>query len=370
MTQVEMGKVAVEYQQQQRKQKVCTCLILSGWFATLFLTDILFGYPLMKRLDGILALAYLACAPLTAMLFPSRKRSFPGVLAIANLILISSFPLFFTRLGIPVEVLLLRQVMTLLFSTLIGPYFIQPKGFAFFLILLYNAACFYYPILRLRELDLMMGYIVVTYSFTLLFSYFFLDILRMNVTHVSSLLSAKKNAEDMALRDELTGVYNRRYCDNLLRILIENETEKTLLFIDLDDYQNICQAHGHLVGDSFLKKSASAIGECIRSGDVAARFGGNQFVVVLDSGDIPLALSISKRIRKALGEIIPEFTSVSIGVTKIIAGITQQAVLVNADTALFRAKSGGIEQIAVVDPANPRMESEHWPDTDADRRGQ
>lgn len=368
MTQVEMGKVVVEFQRQQRKRKICTCLILSGWFATMFLTDILFGYPLMKRLDGILALAYLASTPVTAMLSPSRKRSTLGWLAILNLIFISSFPLFFGHLGIPVEVLLLRQVMTLLFSTLIGPYFMQPKGFAFFLILFYNAACFYYPILRIRELDLMMGYIVVTYSFTLLFSYFFLDILRMNVTHVSSLLSAKKNAEDMALRDELTGTYNRRYCDNLLRVLIENETEKTILFIDLDDYQNICHAHGHLVGDAFLKKSAQAIADCIRSGDVAARFGGNQFVVVLESGDIQLALSISKRIRKAISGVIPEFTSVSIGVTRIIAGITQQAVLVNADTALFRAKNAGLEQIAVVDPANPRMETEHWPESDTGAR--
>jgi len=48
-------------------------------------------------------------------------------------------------------------------------------------------------------------------------------------------------------------------------------------------------------------------------------------------------------------------------VTRIIPGITQQAVLVNADTALFRAKSSGLEQIAVVDPDNPRMETEHWP---------
>lgn len=360
MTQVEKGNIAVEHQQEQRKRKVCTCLVLSGWFATMFLTDIIFGYPLMKLLDGILALVYLASAPVSAMTFPARKHSPLAWLAILNLILISSFPLIFNHLGMPVAVLLLRQVMTLLFSTLIGPYFIKPKGFAFFLILLYNAMCFYYPILIIRELDLMMGYIVVTYSFTLLFSYFFLDILRMNITHVSSLISAKKNAEDMALKDELTGIYNRRYCENLLRVLIENETEKTILFIDLDDYQGICQAHGHLVGDAFLKKSAQAITDCVRAGDVAARFGGNQFVVVLDSGDTSLAMSISKRIRKMIGEVIPEFTTVSIGITKIIPGITQQAVLVNADTALFRAKHDRLGNIAVVDPANPRVEAEHW----------
>ncbi len=364
MTEVEMGGVTMEFNRQQRYRKIFTCLVLSAWFATMFLTDILFDYTLMKRVDGILALVFMACAPFTVMVFPSRKRSALGWLAIFGLILISSFPLFFRQLGIPVEVLLLRQVMTLLFSTLVGPYFIQPKGFAFFTIILYNAACFYYPILQTGEIDIVLGYIIVTYSFTLLFSYFFLDILRMNVSQVSVLLLAKKNAEDMALKDELTGVYNRRYCDNLLRVLVENETERVLLFINLDDYQNICQAHGHLVGDAFLKKSAGAIAECIRRGDVVTRFGGNQFVVVLDSNNIPLAVSISKRIQKAIGLVIPEFTAVSIGVTKIISGITQQAVLVNADTALFRANRSKLEQISVVDPANPRMESEHWPETD------
>lgn len=361
MTQVEMGKTSLEYQQQQRKRKICTCLVLAGWFATMLLTDILFGYHLMTRLDGILATLYLICAPLTAMIFPYKKRSTLGWLVILNLILISSFPIFFRNLGIPLDILLLRQVMTLLFTTLIGPYFIQPKAFSFFLILFYNAASFYYPILRTGEIDLMLGYIVVTYSFTLLFSYFFLNILRMNVTHISSLLSSKKNAEDMALKDELTGVFNRRYCDNLLRVLIEDESEKTLLFIDLDDYQNICKAHGHLVGDAFLKKSAQAIANCVRSGDVVARFGGNQFMVVLDSQDLHLALSKAKQMRRAVAEVIPEFTNVSVGVTKIIAGITQQAVLVNADTALFRAKSSGLEKVSVVDPANPRMDPEHWP---------
>ena len=169
-------------------------------------------------------------------------------------------------------------------------------------------------------------------------SYFFLDILRMNLGHVSSLISAKKDAENMALRDDLTGVYNRRYCDNLLRVLTENETEKALLFIDLDDYQNVCQAHGHLVGDAYLKRSAEAVLESVRSGDIVSRFGGNQFVVVLDSGDLSLAETVARRIRKAVGEVIPEFRSVSVGVTKIIPGITQQAVLVNADTALYRSK--------------------------------
>lgn len=364
MDQGDMGKTALEFQGQQRKRKIATCLVLSGWFATMYLTDRLFGYGAVTLVDGILAVAYLASIIIVAIASSPKKRSFLGLMAMASLLFVSSFPLFFTRLGIPVSVILLRQVMTLLFCALIGPYFVKPKGFAFFLVLLYNAACFYYPVLKIRELDEMMVYIIVTYAFTLLFSYFFLDILRMNVGHVSTLLAARRNAENMALKDDLTGVYNRRYCDNLLRVLTENETEKALLFIDLDDYQNVCQAHGHLVGDAYMKRSAEAILESVRTGDIVARFGGNQFVVVLDSSDIPLAETVARRVRKAVGEVIPEFKAASIGVTKIIPGITQQAVLVNADTALYRSKHSPMANIAVVDPANPRMEPEHWPDPD------
>ena len=364
MDQSEMGKAAVEFSKQQRRRKIATCFVLSGWYATLFITDNLFGYHPAVRVDGALALVFLACAFGTAFMTSWKKRSLLGLSAIAGLLLISSTPLLFTVMGLPLSILLLRHVMTLFFCVMVAPYFLKPRGFAFFLVLLYNALCFYFPILRTRELDETMAYVIVTYSFSLLFAYFFLDILRMNLDHVSSLIAAKRDAEDRALRDDLTGVYNRRYCDNLLRVLIENETEKALLFIDLDDYQNVYQAHGHLVGDAYLKRSAEAISESIRSGDVVSRFSGNQFVVVLDSNDLTLAETVARSIIKAVGNVIPEFEGISVGVTKIIPGITQQAVLVNADTALYRSKRSHLVGISIVDPANPRIEPELWPETD------
>lgn len=363
MEQSEMGKAAVVFNKQHRRRRIATCLVLSGWYATMFVTDILFGYHPVDRVDLALALVLFACSFAAAPVPSTRKRSFLGLSALAGLLLMSSSPLFFTALGIPSSILLLRHVMTLFFCVLVAPYFLKPRGFAFFLVLLYNALCFYYPVLRTRELDETMAYVIVTYSFSLLFAYFFMDILRMNLDHVSSLIAAKRDAEDRALRDDLTGVYNRRYCDNLLRVLIENETEKALLFIDLDDYQNIYQVHGHLVGDAYLKRSAEAILESIRSGDVVSRFGGNQFVVVLDSSDLSLAETVARRIIEAVGEVIPEFGAISVGATKVIPGITQQAVLVNADMALYRSKRSPSGGISIVDPANPRIEPDHWPET-------
>jgi len=97
---------------------------------------------------------------------------------------------------------------------------------------------------------------------------------------------------------------------------------------------------------------------------VVSRFSGNQFVVVLDSNDLTLAETVARRIIKAVGNVIPEFEGISVGVTKIIPGITQQAVLVNADTALYRSKRSHLVGISIVDPANPRIEPELWPETD------
>ena len=68
MDQSEMGKAAVEFSKQQRRRKIATCFVLSGWYATLFITDNLFGYHPAVRVDGALALVFLACAFGTAFM--------------------------------------------------------------------------------------------------------------------------------------------------------------------------------------------------------------------------------------------------------------------------------------------------------------
>ena len=96
---------------------------------------------------------------------------------------------------------------------------------------------------------------------------------------------------------------------------------------------------------------------------MVSRFSGNQFVVVLDSTTCP-GRDGGQEDLKAVENVIPEFGGISVGVTKIIPGITQQAVLVNADTALYRSKRSHLVGISIVDPANPRIEPELWPETD------
>jgi diguanylate cyclase (GGDEF)-like protein len=205
---------------------------------------------------------------------------------------------------------------------------------------------------------MILAYVVIIYSFTLLFSYFFLDILRMNVTQISLLIKAHKQAEKMATKDALTDVYNRGYFDNFIKSLVEDDAEKVLLFISLDEYKKVVENHGYLVGDTYLKKTAAMLAEKIRSEDMLARFGGEEFVIVLDNPSLDLGRTVARRILSSMKEITPEYPRASIGITKIIPGITYQAALVNADTALFRAKNS--DGLALVDPENPQVEPIHW----------
>jgi len=135
-----------------------------------------------------------------------------------------------------------------------------------------------------------------------------------------------------------------------------------LLFISLDEHDKIVENHGYIVADAYIKKAAKMIGEKIRSKDVLARYGGVEFMVILDNPSINLGQTVARRILGGLKEIMPEYSKASIGITKITSGITYQAVMINADTALFRAKNSVFEDVSIVDPENPTFDSTHFED--------
>jgi len=361
MNEATADRIEVSFKDRQKSRKLSNCLVLAAWFGAMYLMDTIFGYANLKMVDGALALLYLIAAPVVITPMSQGTKRTLGVLVILNLLLITSLPLFAPYFEIQLEFLLLRHVVSLLFAILLGPYFIQPKSFKFFLILFYNAVCFYIPMipmLRSGSVQMILAYVVIIYSFTLLFSYFFLDILRMNVTQISLLIKAHKQAEKMATKDALTDVYNRGYFDNFIKSLVEDDAEKVLLFISLDEYKKVVENHGYLVGDTYLKKAADMLAEKIRSEDMLARFGGEEFVIVLDNPRLDLGRTVARRILSSMKEITPDYPKASIGITKIIPGITYQAALVNADTALFRAKNS--DGLALVDPENPQVEPIHW----------
>lgn len=353
---------STQFKDRKTFRALSNCLVLAAWFGAMYAADVAFGFHRAKMLDASLALIYLAASPLVTVKFSETWKKALGFIVIANLLIISSIPLFYVQLGLTVQVALSRHIISLLFCILLGPYFLQPKGLPFFFVLFYNALCFYIPMMKHGEVDMNLAYIVIVYSFTLLFSYFFIDILRLHVTQISLLIKAHKEAQKKAIEDSLTGVYNRNYLDNFIKALVESDVEKVLLFISLDDHDKIVENHGHIVADAYIKKAAKMIAEKIRSKDVLARYGGVEFMVILDNPSINLGQTVARRILSGLKEIMPEYSKASIGITKIVPGITYQAVMVNADTALFRAKNSVFEDVSVVDPENPTFDSIHFED--------
>jgi diguanylate cyclase (GGDEF)-like protein len=154
---------------------------------------------------------------------------------------------------------------------------------------------------------------------------------------------AQQRLRDAALRDPLTGVWNRAGFDQQAgRLALAGAT---VLAIDLDHFKQINDRHGHLAGDSVLIELARLAGAEVASlGGAFGRLGGDEFVAILPASRAPDAQACASQIHEACRkytEGMPEWTT-SIGVSQIVAGETgYQAALHRADGALYRAKLTG-----------------------------
>jgi diguanylate cyclase (GGDEF)-like protein len=167
----------------------------------------------------------------------------------------------------------------------------------------------------------------------------------------------------IGLTDSLTGVYNRRYLDRRLLEEIARARRQdyriAFMYIDIDHFKRVNDTVGHQGGDEVLRETASRIKQELRLSDALARFGGEEFVVLLIDADLPNALPVAERIRASiagtpfvLGDGTPVDVSVSIGVASLGAydpdrtiEVVAQRLVADADAALYRAKNGGRDQV-------------------------
>ncbi|HWJ97945.1 MAG TPA: GGDEF domain-containing protein, partial [Acidimicrobiales bacterium] len=150
---------------------------------------------------------------------------------------------------------------------------------------------------------------------------------------------------DAALRDPLTGLANRKA---LFDALEAGTTNGALLFCDLDRFKPVNDRYGHGAGDEVLRQIARRIERAVRSGDVVARTGGDEFVVLAPSITLEQAAALAQRIRTAVAvpTALPAGTgTVSVGVTIGVA---------HADDALSEATLHGADQALVLAKANAR----------------
>jgi diguanylate cyclase (GGDEF)-like protein len=163
-----------------------------------------------------------------------------------------------------------------------------------------------------------------------------------------------REAEARASTDALTGLPNRRYFDEFCALLARRRRSEDaigILMVDIDRFKLLNDAHGHAVGDEVLRAVAGAIAAAVREDDVPARFGGEEFAVLLRNPHIGEAVEVGERIREAVSSLdLSRFgvasASVSVGVAVATAHDQPIAdIIEQADRALYDAKRRGRDRV-------------------------
>ncbi|EKF58524.1 response regulator PleD [Agrobacterium albertimagni AOL15] len=163
---------------------------------------------------------------------------------------------------------------------------------------------------------------------------------------------------ELAVTDGLTGLHNRRYLDTHLRTLFARAKVRgrplTLCITDIDRFKQVNDVYGHDAGDEVLKEFAGRIRSTVRGADLACRFGGEEFVVVMPDTPAEVAATVAERLRGMIearpfqlrsGES-PLMLTASMGIATIGPGVeTPEQLLKQADRALYEAKNSGRNRV-------------------------
>ena len=163
---------------------------------------------------------------------------------------------------------------------------------------------------------------------------------------------------EMAITDGLTGLFNRRYMETHLGTLLEQAAARgkplTVLVLDVDYFKAVNDTHGHDAGDDVLREFSTRIRKSIRNIDLACRYGGEEFVIVMPETDMAVATSVAERLRRRIAAepfAIQQNTgqieiTISIGIAALGGtGDNAAALLKRADQALYRAKREGRNRV-------------------------
>ena len=167
-----------------------------------------------------------------------------------------------------------------------------------------------------------------------------------------------EHARELAYRDSLTDLYNRRYLmEQIEREFIRAERSKSplsLIMVDLDGLKDINDSYGHHHGDAFLREVGRIIKVNTRASDVAARWGGDEFMLLATEADSASSSKIAERVRFQVGRYRMEINGRKVGIT-VSAGVVSypahasgiSELIKNVDEAMYNAKRGGKNQLRV-----------------------
>ncbi len=178
------------------------------------------------------------------------------------------------------------------------------------------------------------------------------------------LKKAKEQAETLARTDFLTGMNNRRsfydLCDTSFKLARRYGEDLTAILLDIDQFKNINDVHGHAVGDEVLKKLARIVAETCRESDIAGRVGGEEFAILLPRTNAQNGFELAERLREEMergavhldgGDV--KFTA-SFGVAQMRAECDSlEALVAEADGAMYEAKQRGRNGVFLRAPTAP-----------------
>ena len=195
--------------------------------------------------------------------------------------------------------------------------------------------------------------------------------------HVALALSSlhlRETLQRQAIRDSLTGLFNRRYMEESLERELRRATRKQstvgIIMLDLDYFKHFNDAFGHQVGDTILRDFGDFLKGHVRGSDVACRYGGEEFTLILPETSLDEACERAEQIRQELkfrevqhnGQVYSNL-SVSLGVAAYPQHAeTADAILQAADAALYRAKAEGRDRVLVAEIAKEEQ-VQHEPDS-------
>ncbi len=180
--------------------------------------------------------------------------------------------------------------------------------------------------------------------------------IRMMAEQEHILKEREKSLQTISVTDELTGLFNRRFLNASLEKKIaaarRGNTDLSVLMLDVDHFKDFNDTYGHQEGDLVLSTLGKVVTYALREEDIACRYGGEEFVVILHNADMNAALDVAERIR-ANFESVPFrpgtkhdlHVTVSIGAITVEPDETPERIILRADRAMYRAKQFGRNRV-------------------------
>lgn len=181
--------------------------------------------------------------------------------------------------------------------------------------------------------------------------------LRSDMDVLNESLLVQRQLEQKALIDPLTGLFNRFWLEQMADRLVERAqlagTTLALILMDVDHFKHYNDSHGHMAGDAALRVLGATLKRSLRAEDFAVRYGGEEFVLLLQHAGAGEVAGAAERLRQAVagapvdglnGEPLPSVTA-SFGMAMLEPGQTFTMLLAQADEALYRAKGQGRNQV-------------------------